>query len=76
MRLDLAILIQLYFIYNNNVYERTKVHREELLNDSTVVTRCNDRRRLTMTEAINIKEGPALNSQAERYGRLLKIFIL
>ena len=68
-------------ILNINIYiciyvrQRTRVPREELLKDVTVVARCNDRRRLIKTEAIIIKEeGPALHTQAEGYDRLLKIF--
>ena len=47
-----------------DVHQRTKVPREELFKDVRGVARCNDRRRLIMTEAIIIKEErPALNSQ-------------
>ena len=47
-------------------YQRTRVPREELLKDVRIVARCNDRRRLIMTEAIIIKEErPALISQTE-----------
>ena len=52
------------------------IARRELLEDTKMLRRCQERRTLIMTEAVLInEEKPSLNSQAEGCDRLLKIFI-
>lgn len=62
--------------HQRETHNRSRVPRDELLKDVKVVARCNERRRLVMTEAMVIKqENPGLNSQAEGCDKLLKIFV-